>query len=75
MTPVDDLVYALPGGADYLAPFDDGELVWLRWPAHEHGWAERKTGKEADAEQAEELPPRLARLALRLSGVPEEVLR
>lgn len=66
MAPVDDLVYALPDGTHYLAQFDG---VWYRWPAEEHGWAQRAKAKADDAAPDRALAPRFARLALRLSGV------
>lgn len=67
MKPVDDLVYLVPGGKDYAANFE--EHGWQRWPACNNGWAERQRCREPDEEERVELPPRLAQLALRLSGV------
>lgn len=64
-----DVVYVHQDGATYVARFEDS---WYRWPAVEQGWAARTHGTEAMADQAEELPPSLGRLALRLSGVPTD---
>lgn len=61
------VVYGVPGGKDYIARFDDAG--WVQWPAQQDGWAKRKTGKEADVDPAYTLPPKNAKLALRLSGV------
>jgi hypothetical protein len=68
-TPIDGLVYATPDGKAYVAQFDD---VWYRWPAEAHGWGKRTRCTEAAADECDELPPRLAALALRLSGVPAD---
>jgi hypothetical protein len=72
--PVDDLVYAAPDGASYVAHFDDAveDDPWYCWPAVAHGWRQRVRCSEATADDAEELPPRLGELALRLSGVPDD---
>lgn len=59
------IVYALPGGSDYCG-LVDGE--WYRWPAVADGWFQRRRCREAQAEGGEELEPRLARLAVMLSG-------
>ncbi|HXJ29496.1 MAG TPA: hypothetical protein VNG35_02595 [Gemmatimonadales bacterium] len=63
----DIMVYAHPDGITYVGCFEGS---WHRWPAVEQGWAARTHGTEAMAAGCEELEPRLARLALRLSGVP-----
>jgi hypothetical protein len=63
----DVIVYLVPGGKDYVARFEnDG---WLRWPAEAHGWHRRAACPEQLAEACWELEPKLADLALRLSGV------
>ena len=72
-----DVVYVHPDGATYLARFedDDGEhdiSCWWRWPAERKGWQQRVRCPEAMADTCDELEPRLARLALRLSGVPTD---
>lgn len=64
-----DVVYAHPDGLTYVARFEDS---WYRWPAIGQGWATRRHGTEAMAAGCDELPPRLAALALRLSGVPAD---
>lgn len=64
----DTIVYAA-GPRAYIALFD--ELGWLTWPAERGGWAKRKPGKESDVDTARELPPDVAALALRLSGVSQ----
>jgi hypothetical protein len=64
-----DVVYAHQDGVTYVAGFEDD---WWRWPAVQHGWRSRVRCSEATADSAEELPPRLADLALRLSGVPTD---
>lgn len=63
-------VYADPDGLHYVALFvgDDDEAEWLRWPARASGWLARRRCAAALADACEELPPDLARLALRLSG-------
>jgi hypothetical protein len=71
MTPP-DVVYAHQDGATYVARFDEDDDQWFRWPAEAHGWRRRVRCSEATADEAEELPPRLAELALRLSGVPTD---
>jgi hypothetical protein len=53
----------------YVANFTD--QGWLRWPAEQHGWSRRQPVAASVAEDRVELAPRLARLALRLSGVRE----
>ena len=73
-----DAVYADPDGLHYVALFaddDDDEGRWLRWPAVEHGWAQRKACSATLADDCEELPAALARLALRLSGVEDDDVR
>ena len=75
--PVDWLVYVAPDGVHYLAVFDDpsagsGQAQWYRWPAETDGWSKRTRCKETDADDADELPARLAALALQLSGVPDD---
>lgn len=61
------VVYGVPRKHEYIARFD--ELGWMQWPAKEGGWAERKSGKEADVDPRRTLPAENAKLALRLSGV------
>jgi hypothetical protein len=68
MMTVDILVYVHPDGETYVASLDDGE-TWWRWPAEAHGWQRRVRCPEAMADACSELEPRLATLALRLSGV------
>jgi hypothetical protein len=63
----DTIVYGAAGGEDYVARFD--ELGWTRWPATTGGWRKRRPASEQDVDTDRELPPDLARLALRLSGV------
>lgn len=73
MIHADVIVFAHPDGATYVAILgDDGD--WFRWPAVANGWAQRVRltaahGPASLAEECEELPPRLAHLALMLSGV------
>jgi len=67
----DILVYDLDG-RNYVANFGEGADVltsgWLKWPAEADGW--RKRSKTTDpGNDAWELPPKNAALALRLSGV------
>jgi hypothetical protein len=63
----DTLVYDVDRGRNYVANFDG---QWLRWPAEENGWARRVTcGDPGD--DAYELPPFNAALALMLSGVED----
>lgn len=64
----DVIVYAHPDGATYVALV--GEDGWYRWPACQNGWAVRQTGSPTLADACEALEPRLARLALLLSGAP-----
>jgi hypothetical protein len=64
----DVIVYAHPDGRDYVAMIDD---VWYRWPAQHNGWQLRQRAAERDAADCDELPPRLARLALLMSGVAD----
>jgi hypothetical protein len=61
------VVYGVAKKLEYIARFD--ELGWVQWPAKDGGWAERKSGKEADVDPRRTLPAENARLALRLSGV------
>ena len=63
----DVIVYGVPGEHEYIALFDD---QWWHWPAERNGWARRRPVAGADG--CDELPPRLARLALRLSGAPHD---
>jgi hypothetical protein len=63
----DVIVYADPDGVHYVANFS--ELGWQRWPAQQDGWLSKRGCAATTADQCEELPPRLADLALRLSGV------
>jgi hypothetical protein len=62
----DAVVYLHPNGRDYVANFT--ELGWLRWPAERDGWTERHGCSAELAASCAELEPRLAALALRLSG-------
>jgi hypothetical protein len=62
----DLLVYDDVGTYHYVALIDDG---WWRWPAEAHGWARRARCQPSYVDRCEELPPRNAALALRLSGV------
>lgn len=63
----DVVVYAHADGYDYVANF--GERGWLRWPAVTDGWLARYGCSATLADDCEELEPKLAALALRLSGV------
>lgn len=64
----DVLVYDVDHGRFYVANF--GESGWVKWPAEVDGWRQRvKTTDPGD--DAWELPPRNAALALRLSGADE----
>lgn len=63
----DVIVYAHPNGTDYVANFE--EHGWRQWPAVEDGWLSRRGCPATTADKCEELPPKLADLALRLSGV------
>jgi hypothetical protein len=63
----DVMVFAHPDGASYLGHFDD--LGWVCWPAEAGGWARRIACREPEEDECWELEPRLAQLALRLSGV------
>lgn len=67
----DVLVYRHRDGVTYVALFADA-LGWRRWPAVEHGWALGRECPPSTADECEELPADLARLALRLSGAPHE---
>lgn len=72
-----DAVYADPDGLHYVALFEDellGVGLWWRWPAVAHGWRARHGCSEAAADACSELPARLARLALKLSGAPHDEL-
>jgi len=62
----DTLVYLDPDGHHYVALLGE---QWWRWPAERNGWQQRVRCSEALADACSELEPRLARLALRLSGV------
>jgi hypothetical protein len=74
MTPTSDLlVYADPDGRHYVATLDDGES-WFRWPAEAHGWRQRRACPASTADACVELPPTLAQLALRLSGVASSMI-
>jgi uncharacterized protein YbdZ (MbtH family) len=63
----DVIVFVHPDGKTYVAVDDDGQ--WLRWPAEAGGWARRVACREPGEDACWELEPRLAQLALRLSGV------
>jgi hypothetical protein len=72
MTLTDEvIVYTDPDGVQYLAAFGE-DRVWYCWPAEAQGWQQRHGCSAARAEAARELEPRLATLALRLSGVGGE---
>jgi hypothetical protein len=64
----DVIVYAHPNGADYVALIGD---QWYRWPADHDGWRARVGCPASTADLCWELPPKLADLALRLSGVTQ----
>jgi hypothetical protein len=66
----DVVVYCDPDGFHYVASGDDG--TWWRWPAIEHGWAQRRPCPASAVDACDELPATLARLALRLSGAPHD---
>jgi hypothetical protein len=63
----DVLVYDVDG-KHYVANF--GEDGWVTWPAKQDGWRERRKCSDPGNE-AVELPPKNAWLALKLSGVDE----
>ncbi|HYW24195.1 MAG TPA: hypothetical protein VE953_08515 [Terriglobales bacterium] len=63
----DPVVYLHPNGRDYVALL--GEDDWQQWPAEQGGWQRRAACPATVADACEELEPRLASLALRLSGV------
>lgn len=65
----DIVVYTHPDGQRYVAMDEDGN--WLAWPAVQKGWLSRQGCPATLVDQCEELPPKLADLALRLSGVPD----
>lgn len=67
MSAGDILVYADPDGVSYVGLVDER---WFKWPAEAHGWARRRACAPSVAEDCWELEPRLAALALRLSGAP-----
>lgn len=64
----DYVIYSHPAfKGQYVAAFGS---AWWRWPAKAHGWTERhQLPHEPNQDIMEELPPRLGRLALLLSGV------
>lgn len=62
----DVVVYAHSNGIDYVALI--GER-WVKWPAMQDGWLSRQGCPATLADQCDEVPPKLADLALRLSGV------
>jgi hypothetical protein len=71
--PPPDAVYVHPDGSTYVALFtsdDSDRSGWFRWPAAKRGWSYRE--RAANADDCCELPSRLARLALQLSGVPTD---
>jgi hypothetical protein len=61
------LVYDV-GGTHYVANF--GEGGWFKWPAKKDGWREHVRSTDP-GDDAIELPPFNAALALMLSGVDE----
>ena len=63
------IVYLHPNGADYVANFS--EQGWKRWPAMQDGWKVRQGCSATLVGQCVELEPKLADLALRLSGVTD----
>lgn len=63
----DVIVYGVAHKHEYIARFD--EEGWMRWPAVMNGWRQRKRASEDDVDTSRELEPRLARIALKLSGV------
>lgn len=67
----DVVVYLVPGGTLYLAWFSESDR-WYEWPAMQDGWTVRRAATSSAAADAVELPPDLATLALRLSGVRVE---
>lgn len=62
----DVIVYAHPDGRSYVAIIGED---WYRWPAVGLGWQQRARCPASLAEECSELPPRLAHLALMMSGV------
>jgi hypothetical protein len=62
----DVIVYRTLDGKDCVGLF--GER-WFKWPAVQHGWQSRQGCPTKLAEVCEELDPKHASLALRLSGV------
>ena len=67
-------VHLVPGGTLYLGWFSEPDR-WFEWPAVKSGWTQRRSATSSQAADAVELPPDLARLALRLSGVNVEDVR
>lgn len=65
----DVVVWLHPNGKDYVANFE--EHGWQKWPAVAAGWQSRQGCPATLVDECEELPPRLADLALRLSGVTD----
>lgn len=60
------VVYLHPNGKDYVALIGE---QWRKWPAVEDGWLSRQGCPATLVDQCEELAPKLANLALLLSGV------
>lgn len=66
----DVMVYLHPNGQDYVGYVNED---WWQWPAVQDGWRSRKGFPRGlpygNTDWLDELEPRLAHLALRLSGV------
>ena len=67
----DPIVLAHPNGRDYVMVDDDGGEWWV-WPAEQDGWRHRQRWHGEHGDDLDELPPKLARLALRLSGAADD---
>jgi hypothetical protein len=62
----DVIVYLHPDGYHYVALIGE---QWRKWPAVAHGWLSRQGCPATLVDSCHELEPKLADLALRLSGV------
>lgn len=62
-------VFASRDGRDYAMNRDG---LWFRWPAVKDGWRSRRECPATDAAEFDEMPPRLGKLALLLSGAPTD---